>query len=328
MRGALVAALVMGCGQPPAAGVDGGAGSDGGGSDGGNPDGGPADGATDGPPISTCPSGQWCTEQAPIAGTTRLFAVHAVDPADVFAVGDGGTIVRRRQGAWSAMQSGTTEDLRGVWVAGSDDVWAVGENGAVRRWNGSTWSGVVPCPGCVTPPDFSGVWGASATDVWVLGTGRAYHWNGAAWTFMARTGALNDVSGTGPSDVWISAESGYLGHYTGSWTTVMPPGGGVSFFAVEARAANDVWASAAGGTVHFDGATWTQHATGAEVFMSIYAAAANDAWGVSQSRVGRWSGTSWTISTPPALTSSLWGIHGAGGHVWAVGSNATILHTH
>src|SRR5437764_14092470 len=63
--------------------------------------------------VTACPTGQWCSEAAPV--TLSLRAVWAVTADDVFAVGDGGTILHRSNDAWTVMSSGTTSRLRGVW---------------------------------------------------------------------------------------------------------------------------------------------------------------------------------------------------------------------
>jgi hypothetical protein len=41
---------------------------------------------------------------------------------------------------WSAMDSGTTEDLYGVWGSSASDVFAVGWNGTILHYDGSTWT--------------------------------------------------------------------------------------------------------------------------------------------------------------------------------------------
>lgn len=302
MRCAVAAVLVIGCGHPQPGGEIDAPGGDG-------------DGSTIDAP------GTWAAETAPIPATTRLFSVHARDPSNVLAVGDGGVIVERRNETWTAMQSGTTENLRGVWAASATDAWAVGENGTVLRWNGTSWA---PVTG-VLPIDYTGVWGSSANDVWLIGTSRVQHWTGTAWsTPVTFPGTLMSVHGTGPSDVWIAGEPTYLKHYTGSWATVMP-GGGSTYYVVEAIAADDVWTTAPGsGSRNWNGATWTPYAS--EAFVDLHAFAANDLWGVTQTKTGHWNGTSWTVTTPPGVTQSLWGVSGAGGHLWIVGSGAMILH--
>jgi len=275
----------------------------------------------DGPPAMACPAGTWCTETAPIAPTTRLFAVHARDSSDVWAVGDGGVIVRRLDDAWAVVPSGTTQNLRGVWAAGPNDAWAVGEGSTVIRWNGTAWS---PVAG-VLPISYTGVWGSGANDVWLIGTSRVQRWTGSAWaTPVTIPGTLLSIHGTGPSDVWVAGEPTYLRHYTGSWSVVMP-GGGSTQYVVEAIAANNVWTVAPGsGPRNFNGSTWTPYTT--DSYVDLHAFSATNMWGVTGTKAGHWNGSTWTVTTPTGVTTSLWGVSGAGGHLWIVGSGAKILH--
>ncbi len=322
----LLAALVLAaCGGDPSAGID--AGDD---ASGGGEDGGVADGMEgDGPDVSTCPAGTWCVETPPDGVTGLIHAVDAADANDVFAVGDGGTILRRQNGAWTKMTSNTTENLRAVWVHSSTNVWAVGQNGTVVRWDGSTWTVDTNAPDL----SYAGVWGAAPDDVWMIGSATAVHYTGAAsYAQNVITGAPVSISGVAANDIWVASESGKLSHYTGSWQVctgaaacaVTP----TSFFAVGARAANDVWAALPGmGTLRWDGTAWTPHATGTTLFASIHAPGENNAWGVGGSKVGHWDGTSWTISTPVAgFGDSLFGVTGVGPHTWAVGQDAAILY--
>ena len=46
--------------------------------------------------------------------------------SDVFAVGDGGTILHYDGSTWTTMNSGTNYSLTGVWGSTSSDVFAVG----------------------------------------------------------------------------------------------------------------------------------------------------------------------------------------------------------
>jgi hypothetical protein len=322
---AIVMLAALGCGQPQGSMLDGGIDGDGNGGDGGTGDGteGTADAPLDGPPIASCPVGTWCIESAPIA-PTMLSAVHAINADDVFAVGDGGAILRRQNGSWSAMASGTTQNLRGVWGSSSSDVWAVGQAGTVLRFNGTAWS---PVAG-VLNIDYTAVSGSSATDVWIVGTSRFQRWNGASWSVNSIAGTLLGVSGTGPNNIWIGSEAVYLKHYTSSWMTVMP-GGGTDFYAVKAISPTNVWASTPGtGTVHYNGTSWAQVATPGAVFVGFHALSATDIWGVSQAKTGHWDGIAWTITQPAGVTNSLWGVSGAGADVWAVGSDSMIVHRH
>ncbi len=97
-----------------------------------------------------------------------LNAVWGSGPSDVFAVGNGGSILHYDGASWSAMDSDTDRALNDVWGSGPNDVYAVGYRGTILHYNGSAWSkmnsGVVG-----TRIDLTGVWGSGPNDVYVVG---------------------------------------------------------------------------------------------------------------------------------------------------------------
>jgi hypothetical protein len=254
-----------------------------------------------------------------------LHSVWAVDADNVFAVGDGGTILHRINSAWSVMASGVTSNLRGVWAASASDVWAVGMGGTVLRFNGTSWSAITGA----TTSDIDAVWGSSATDVWLVGSGVVTHWNGTAFSSMSFAGTLLSVSGTGPTDVWVAGENTYLHHFTGTWSTVDPVIGTSTFFAVLAVGAKDVWATdfvLNKESVHYDGSKWTPRKTNGGIFMGLAARASDDVWGVGGNDVGRWTGLAWTTTQPFGANVSLWSVTTTVGNMWIVGDSALIEH--
>ena len=56
--------------------------------------------------------------------------------SDVFAVGEDGTILHYDGSGWSAMSSGTTNELYGVWGSSGSDVFAVGDGGTILHYDG------------------------------------------------------------------------------------------------------------------------------------------------------------------------------------------------
>lgn len=81
--------------------------------------------------------------------------------------------------------SGTTSALRAIWGSADSDIWAVGEGGTILRWNGSAWSAHAQS-GALGPPgqnNLTGVWGNSASDVWATGDGGLLiHFDGTSWS--------------------------------------------------------------------------------------------------------------------------------------------------
>ena len=64
----------------------------------------------------------------------------AAGPNDVFAVGEGGTVLHYDGVRWYPMPNPTTKALRAVWGTSPTDVYAAGEDGVLFRFNGSAWT--------------------------------------------------------------------------------------------------------------------------------------------------------------------------------------------
>jgi hypothetical protein len=278
---------------------------------------------TDAPPVELCPATTWCRETSPVTATI-LTSVWVVDATDVFAVGDGGVIVRRRNNVWSQETSGTTANLRGVWAANATDVWAVGEGGTVLRSNGTTWTAV---SGFTS--DFKSIWGSGPDDVWLASFGKVTHWDGMQFTTKTLTGTLLSVHGTAGNDVWVTGEDARVDHFTGAWTTNINPGGGNSYFAIHALGVDNVMVAGLLETRQFDGMSWTSRSAPGSVFLSFFSTGATNLWAVGGTKAGRFDGSGWSIEAPNGASADLRSISGAGPHVWVVGSDGTeslILH--
>lgn len=276
-----------------------------------------------------CPASTWCVETHP-AGTTKLNGVFARTSDDVFAVGAGGTILRRQAGTWSAMSSPVTTDLRGVWAASATAAWAVGSAGKVLRWDGSTWAVAGP----TTSVTLDAVWGTSATDVWVVGGASAFRWNGSTWTPYGMSGtAMLDVHGTSATDAWVAAEGGYIKRWNGSTWSTSTAVGVMDPFAVRAISATNVWVTTAvpgQRARQWNGSTWTNRDVAATL-VSLWDNGASDLWGVSATspgKVAHWTGSAWSTETPSGVTLPLRAVSGSGTSVWVVGDGGTIVHRH
>jgi hypothetical protein len=287
----------------------------------GSPD--PADDA-DAPDVSSCPVGQWCVETSPVAGTL-LRSVWAVSTGLVFAVGDGGTILRRRNNEWTQMTSNTTANLTGVWAASATDAWAVGEGATVLRYDGATWT-----PQAGATGDLGAVFGVAADDVYVTGLGEVLHWDGAAFTSQPIPGTPFALTGIAATDIWVTGENSRVSHFDGAWTTGIDPGAGTTYFTIHQVAANDVWVSnvtPGKETIRFDGVAWTPHPAGAgTVFQGFRSISATDIWAAGGNKVGHWTGADWATEQPAGAAAQLFAIHGAASFLWVVGSDSVILH--
>ena len=280
--------------------------------------------------IEACPTGQWCIETPPAeVATTKLHGVWAIDEDDVFAVGNGGTILRRVNGNdWFAMSSGTTTNLTTVWGSSSSDVWVGSTSSLVLHYDGTSWSQI-----SAPISNVDSIWGSSSSSVWFIGSGVTMHWDGSSFTATSGTTTLLSVSGTGANDAWIGGANIYLRHYNGTaWLTSMPQLSGSTYRAVFARTPTDAWAAGVVPkyeTTHWDGAKWTPYKTDVRgAFMiSISGQSANDVWAVGSGRVAHWTGgPSWSTELPFGSNVSLWAITTVPGHAWIVGNDGLIAH--
>ena len=121
---------------------------------------------------------------APDAGKRpALLGITGTSKSDVWAVGEGGTVLHFDGMAWSNPTSGTLATLRAVWADAKDDAWAVGDGGVVLHFDGAAWMPDAPDAKLgVTAPLYA-VQASSKSDVWVAGgAGTIAHFDGMAWT--------------------------------------------------------------------------------------------------------------------------------------------------
>ena len=107
--------------------------------------------------------------------------------------------------------------LRSVWGVASNDVWAAGDGGTLLHFDGANWSAPTPL-GAATTQDLYAIHGTSATDAWAVGLGGALvHWDGSAWTASQQSGvttnqALRAVWGSTANDYWAVGSTGTILH--------------------------------------------------------------------------------------------------------------------
>ncbi|MEX2459510.1 MAG: carboxypeptidase-like regulatory domain-containing protein [Actinomycetota bacterium] len=241
--------------------------------------------------------------------TADAWAVGHADRTDF--VGSQTFIVRWNGSTWARVPSpnrGTADDsniLTGVASITATDAWAVGTfsnfasggQALTLRWNGSQWTDVPNTCGF----GLQDVFALSSTNVWAVGGNNTCRWNGSTWTRFAPAPPpnqqssliLQDVSGSGPSDLWavgfVASScgegqvcfSGAAERWNGTRWTFVPVDG--LLYGVHALAANDVWAvgQAIGSTVlHYNGSIWetvpTPYAPG--TLFAVDAATTNDLW--------------------------------------------------
>lgn len=244
-----------------------------------------------------------CIAQSP--SRANLLGIWGAAADAVWAVGEGGSILRWNGSAWVIEVSATTQALRGVWGTGRDDVWAAGDPQAtsptILHRDAAVWQ-------AITPPSlrFYGVPLLTGTSldrstVYIPSTveGSLIQFVGGVWGFLPSHGQnlgcaqLTAMWSTGGTlgDLWAVGSGCALRQPRGGiWTAMMPPPRD-TLNAIWGSGADDVWAAGNTGTLY------------------------------------RWNGKATSEVTPKPTTQHLRGISGtAPDDIWAVGNSDTILH--
>ena len=192
-----------------------------------------------------------------------LRGVWGTSAADVFAVGENGTILHYDGLTWSSMEGGTSQYLHGIWGSSGENVYAIGDNGTIINYNGMGWSSVTSG----TSEHLRAIWGSSATDIFVVGdNSTVLHYDGTGWSPMnsGTTAYLLGVWGSSGKDVfavggyydesgrWYNGEAwdeGVILHYDGRAWTEMKNDVPERLLGIWGSSATDVFAVGAYGTI-------------------------------------------------------------------------------
>ncbi len=199
---------------------------------------------------------------------------------------------------WCRMNSGTTEDLHGVWGFNDEDVYAVGSNGTILHYDGAVWTQMESG----TSTDLAGVWGCAPYNVVVTGDdGTILQYNGTTWSSM-ESGTTEPIGA-----IWVfnpnPSLEGFIAYAVGGG----PPGtvlffDGLKWEAVHTGASSeftnlfgfkdpksDFWGGIrvitvgkSGTAYFFDGENWIEMDTGtSEDLVAVFGESPNNLYAVS-----------------------------------------------
>jgi len=243
--------------------------------------------------------------------TSTLRGVWGFSNTDVFAVGDGGTVLHWDGTVWDAMTSWTEEDLYAVWGSSTTDVFAVGTLGTIIHWDGVSWDPHVSG----TIQQLRGIWGSSSTNVLAVGrNGTVLQYNGAAWAPMVSGTAqdLYDIWGTASNNIYAVGDTGTSIYFNGAVWATLVTGTIRDLFGVWGAGAADVFAVGFAGTIlRWNGAVWTPMTSGTlESLQDVWGASGTEVVAVGENGTAlRWDGLLWQ-EKPTYRTSHLYGIWG------------------
>jgi hypothetical protein len=119
----------------------------------------------------------WSVERLPArlglpAG--RLRGVWVRSASSVFAVGDEGVVLEKREGRWLRVPAPSASPITAVRAFNGARLYVTQLEGAVRRWNGRAWQTMFATDGGAQFLDIGGV---SESDLWAVGSrGFVVHW--------------------------------------------------------------------------------------------------------------------------------------------------------
>ena len=281
------------------------------------------------------------------SGTTAtLYDVWGSSENDVFAVGEGGTILHYDGSSWTPMNSSSTFDVEHIWGFSSDDVLATG-GWELYHYDGNSWSVFEDGLGVL-----GDIWGTSFSDFFVQElasgpyAGGIVYWNGS--TFQS-TGypptndwsVLRNIWGTSSSNVYATQGASNFAnvlHYdgTGNWAyscyIEYTPNTDLTPRGIWGSSEDDIFVACFSGRIlHYDGSDWSVIESGTqENLYDVWGSSSSDVYAVGTFTAVHYDGNSWTSMQPEYGTflSDLLGVWGnsSGSEVFAVGGYGSIYH--
>ncbi len=103
-------------------------------------------------------------EASPVDADLAAVWVDAAS-GDAFAAGSRGALLRRHEGRWESLATGTNALLHGVWGSSPTEVYVAGEGGLVLRWDGAR----LQRGATRTRAELRAIHGTRADDIWAVG---------------------------------------------------------------------------------------------------------------------------------------------------------------
>lgn len=246
---------------------------------------------------------------------------------------------------WERMKRPETVDLNAVWGTDANNVFAVGDGGIVLRYQGQglDWTDTKQASATGFDKTLTAIWGKPGS-IWAVGYHGIVQWNGSGWAKQLAYDAegtsstklsLTAVHGAGESVYAVGSETNQGRHVlrynsaTQVWDDV--PGADLSFNPV------DLWVTDAGDLFvigadashvkHFDGASWSeQNLDGSTTLRALWGTAdgkrvyAVGAGGI----LATYDGSAWTVDKEGRLDFEAYDIWGRGANdLFVVGSDGS-----
>ncbi|MFB4271478.1 hypothetical protein [Nonomuraea sp. GTA35] len=174
-------------------------------------------------PVRTARGRGWQLEHVGDQRGTRLKAVAASGPRDVWALGSphegtgrllllhfDGRRWREHPAPEVTWDSKDDERFPALVTTGPRDAWIFAPTAALtaHHWDGERWSGVRLPDLNLDPGERADATALAPDDVWLVAGDHAAHWDGRAWTVMRLPAWAASVSAAAPDQVWAVGSTG------------------------------------------------------------------------------------------------------------------------
>lgn len=266
-------------------------------------------------------------------------ALHGADDGTLWAVGAGGVLLRRAQGAWRTLSKDIDPRATAIWGSGPNDIWIVGQ-GAILHYDGISWERSA----VAADQDLLGVWGSGPGDVWAVGgqngAGAIFHWDGQRWTRdpLQIRSLLTGIWGSDANHVWAVGKAGLLLRWDGrAWLAETGPSVNNNYSCIGGSSPLERWigGSTAGQAWHsLEGGWEAAPIPGCHQINGFWTSGPDQVWAACQSILNEAAPQRWDPAqrrwTPVGRTSlprflSVWGnglgqvwFSGSGGHLYRI----------
>jgi hypothetical protein len=206
----------------------------------------------------------WSAETNPMPAPQPFRDAYALSASDVWAVGDGASVLRRQTGTWAMVTGhGLGVNLTAVWAASATSVFVGGQNGTVVEHDSTLGTWPAYTFAVATTATVDDIWGVVGDTYVVAGT-QLYRNDGTdtVLTSVFAAGAGNDLNGlwaSGSSDVWAVGNNGTVVHGgQTTWATVTLPGSPTTdLHSVFGLGPNEIYIIGDNFALYrYDGSTW------------------------------------------------------------------------
>ncbi len=247
-------------------------------------------------------------------------------PDDVIAVSLGGRARHFDGTRWTALATGTTNDLWDVAGSPSGHIWAVGRPGTVLRYDVATGWRSLPGPSAA---EFLSVVPLGGDSVLVGGADGVWLWDGSAWRRTGMTAATMRLTRAPDGTLYALAPAAWSGASSAVYRFTLDGaaeslGAPTDLAATLCATSDGLYSVGRSGAYRWDGHRWSAMDTGTRLLTTVMCAG-EEVWGLGYESTVRWRdpATGRWFAVWPGVRAELRRGWIGGGHLFLTGIEPT-----